>query len=155
MPEPPASLDGPEPPARLFTAEEANAALPAVRAILERMDGKLVRLGEVRELLEDVEAYWGPGLEDAPDAERARYARLLAELEEVRSALEADADDIRELGAELKDPRLGLVDFYTRIDGELAYLCWQRGERRIANWHPLESGYAGRKPLPNGARAEP
>lgn len=142
-------------PVRLFTADEASALLPTIEAILSRMDAKLVRLKEVRELLEDQEAYWGPDLQDATNPDRARYVRLVAELDDIRAAVEADTDEIEALGAELKDPHLGLVDFYARINGDLAYLCWQRGEPRISNWHTLESGYAGRKPLPAGPRAEP
>ncbi|HKZ98372.1 MAG TPA: DUF2203 domain-containing protein [Thermoplasmata archaeon] len=145
-------MDG---PVRLFTVDEANALLPAIEAVLARMDGKLARMKEVRELLEDDEAYWGPELQDATNPERARYVRLVAELEDVRAALEEDAGEVRRLGAELKDPHLGLVDFYARINGDIAYICWQRGEPRVGHWHTLEAGFAGRKPLPTGPRAEP
>lgn len=150
-----ADFDASSDPPRLFTPEEANALVPSLEAIFLRMDGKLVRMKEVRELLEDQEAYWGPDLEDASNPERAKYVRLVAQLEEVRAALEEDLDEIRRLGGELKDPHLGLVDFYAWISGELAYLCWQRGEPKVAHWHTLEAGYAGRKPLPPGVRAEP
>jgi hypothetical protein len=42
----------------------------------------------------------------------------------------------------------GLVDFpHLRKDGEEVYLCYQVGEETIHFWHPLDTGYAGRKPL--------
>jgi hypothetical protein len=39
------------------------------------------------------------------------------------------------------------VDFYGRRDGEVVYLCWRDGEDRVAHWHTLGSGFAGRRPL--------
>jgi hypothetical protein len=42
----------------------------------------------------------------------------------------------------------GLVDFpHLRQDGEEVYLCYQVGEETIHFWHPLDTGYVGRKPL--------
>ena len=48
---------------------------------------------------------------------------------------------------DLKDPMTGLIDFYTWVDGELAFLCWQHGEDSIEYWHGIEEGYRGRKPV--------
>ena len=56
------------------------------------------------------------------------------------------AREIAELGVEVKDPDLGLVDFRTVRRGREVYLCWKLGEGdRIAFWHDLETGFAGRK----------
>jgi hypothetical protein len=27
------------------------------------------------------------------------------------------------------------------------YLCWQHGEPRVAHWHEIDAGFAGRQPL--------
>lgn len=141
--------------ARLFTPGEANVLLPTLEAVLRRMDPKLVRLRELEELLEDHEAYWGAALQEPGAPERQAYLGIVAELADVREALEADAAAIREAGAELKDVHLGLVDFHATIDGQIAYLCWRRGEPRVGHWHTLEAGYAGRTPLPDVPRSEP
>ncbi|MGQ0796348.1 MAG: DUF2203 domain-containing protein [Methanobacteriota archaeon] len=152
----PAELDvHPSVPPRLFTAEEANALLPVVETVLIRMDPKLVRLRELEELLEDHEAYWGASLQEPGAPERDAYLGLVAEVADVRAGLEADAAAIREAGAELKDVHLGLVDFHATIDGQIAYLCWRRGEPRVGHWHTLQSGYAGRTPLPDAPRSQP
>ncbi len=142
-------------PARFFTPEEANALVPALEAILARTDRKLARHKDLKELTEDQEAYWGPSIREPTNPEHARYTELVRELQEAKDALDADVAEIRRMGCELKDPYLGLVDFYAWRGGELVYLCWQRGESRVAHWHTLEAGYAGRKPLTAGARAEP
>ena len=57
------------------------------------------------------------------------------------------ARELERLGAEFKGVELGLVDFPTLRDGQLAYLCWQYGEDRIRFWHSVETGYAGRRLL--------
>jgi hypothetical protein len=54
--------------------------------------------------------------------------------------------EVARLGAEVKDPDRGLIDFRTLRRGREVYLCWQLGEGdRIAYWHGIESGFGGRK----------
>lgn len=56
--------------------------------------------------------------------------------------------ELAELGAEVKDPGQGLIDFRAMRDGREVYLCWRLGEGpRIRYWHDLETGFAGRSPL--------
>ncbi len=128
---------------RLFTREEAEALLP-----------------EIIPLLRDLQRKWAE-LVDATTAEvvlRQRMAgnghALLGELEalmqRVAAARMAAAEVISRVGAfgcELKDPVIGLLDFPAERFGRVVYLCWQLGEPRIAWWHDIDSGYAGRQPL--------
>lgn len=155
MDEPAGLRMAPDAPARFFTPEEANELVSTLETVLARMDLKLARHRELKELIEDQEAYWGAGVLEATNPERETHERLVGELAESKASLDADVEEIRGLGCELKDPYLGLVDFHTWRDGEVVYLCWQRGEPRVAHWHTLEAGFAGRKPLTAGARAEP
>jgi hypothetical protein len=76
------------------------------------------------------------------------------EAEELRAALERAQAEVAELleeimghGVQVKDADTGLLDFPTTIDGQEALLCWRVGEERIAYWHTLEGGFAGRMPL--------
>jgi hypothetical protein len=50
-------------------------------------------------------------------------------------------------GLVVRDIDRGLVDFPSLSDGEEIFLCWERGEDRVAHWHGLEEGYSGRQPL--------
>ena len=60
--------------------------------------------------------------------------------------IEALLREIGELGVEVKDPDQGLIDFRGRYRGRTVYLCWKLGEgSRIAFWHDLDAGFAGRK----------
>jgi hypothetical protein len=55
--------------------------------------------------------------------------------------------EIDAIGVQVKDLDTGLLDFPTRVDGELVLLCWRRGETRIEYWHTVEAGFRGRQPL--------
>ncbi len=54
---------------------------------------------------------------------------------------------VNELGAYVKDPEIGLVDFYAWRGDEMVFLCWRHGEHDIVAWHGLDEGFAGRKRL--------
>ena len=134
-------------PARLFTVDEANALLPRLTEIFRRMDPKLARLREIQDLVEDAEAYWHSKGEGMPPAERAAYDRFVVQLAEARAAVEADARELQGLGCELKDLQQGREDFPAHVEGSGAYLRCHRGEGTVAHWHPLEAGFAWRRPL--------
>src|SRR2546428_5825015 len=53
-------------PLRLFTVTEADALVPQLEHVFRRLDPKLARLRELRELIEDAESYFGEGLLGAP-----------------------------------------------------------------------------------------
>src|SRR5207245_11041554 len=132
---------------RRFTVPEANALGQRLGEAFLRLDPKLARLRELRELIEDAESYYGEGLAAAPAKEREAYAESLQEQADLERSVQADVDDVHGLGCELKDLHRGLVDFPARVGNEVAYLCWQRGERAIGWWHTLDTGFAGRKAL--------
>jgi hypothetical protein len=132
---------------RLFTEPEANALLPRLEQVFLRLDPKLARLRELRELVEDSEAYYGEGLAGASAEDRASYADLLQEQGDLDRSVQEDIEAVLELGCEVKDLHRGLVDFPARVGNEVVYLCWQRGEDRLGWWHTLGGGFSGRKPL--------
>ena len=124
---------------KLFTVEEANALLPAVRRIV----AQIARAH--RELLTDREAARraaeGAELGGGFMPGGGRYVAALVRLSEGAGELEA-------LGVQLKDFARGLIDFPTLRDGRVVLLCWELGEGdRIEWWHEVEAGYAGRQPL--------
>jgi hypothetical protein len=135
---------------RYFTVEEANARLPLVRAIVQDIVALYEEVHERRERLARIRQIRGGQQEDdSPYSDELRHSEV--ELDKDIARLEAYAGELRELGAELKDPVIGLVDFLTRIDGRDAYLCWKLGEEDIQHWHDLDSGFRGRQSLLEGA----
>jgi hypothetical protein len=130
---------------RHFTPEEANAALPGVRLLVERMVEHRRAHVEALERQEELEGRIRGNGGGIPPAQLADTA---AEVERHARELARAVDDIVELGVEVKDLDEGLVDFPALHQGETVLLCWQLGEDEIGYWHSVEAGFAGRRPLP-------
>ena len=138
----------PESKPRILTLAEANAALPKVRRLLERLQElqRAIADSEQRreELTEELAAGNGHSkvaLQDQLHAGTARQDQLVAEAEVTFNQLSA-------CGAMLKDLENGLVDFYGGRAGEMIFLCWRLQEAmRIGYWHTLEGGFASRRPV--------
>ncbi|HEX8180545.1 MAG TPA: DUF2203 domain-containing protein [Pyrinomonadaceae bacterium] len=125
---------------KLFSVEEANALLPAVRRIvagIKRAHAEVTRReAAAKHAAVGAEAGGGGFMPGS-----ARYAAALLQLAERAGALEA-------LGVQLKDYTRGLIDFPSLRDGRVVLLCWQLGEGdRLEWWHEVEAGFAGRQPL--------
>jgi hypothetical protein len=132
-------------PPRTYTLEEANAALPQVRRLVERIVERFALLPELQEQARVADyktSRPSAGLEAEKEYERSRRAMHDAELE-----LAEDALRLERLGVALKDAQTGLIDFYSYREGELVELCWKLGEDAIENWHRIGEGFAGRRPL--------
>lgn len=134
-------------PRRIFTRDEAQGLLGQIETIFRDMDAKSARAKELADLVADLESYWGKLVEDPENPDHETYVRLREDLSLSLQGLNESAIQLNGLGCELKDPNRGLVDFYGYVNGELVYLCWQRGEAEIGFWHTLEAGFPGRKPI--------
>jgi hypothetical protein len=129
---------------RYFTHAEANALLPAVRALAERMVAH-------RGALEQAQAKLGVFVERISGNGGGLQPAALAEahdaVEREAAGIARCVEGIQELGGLVKDVGQGLVDFLAQREGEDVLLCWKLGEDEITHWHGLEEGFAGRKPL--------
>lgn len=143
--------DLPNPP-RLWTAEEANGRIAELEELLPRLRGWVVRLREVHEETHRLSGFWGKDL-DAPDhADHALKQRLDAEWQNLTRRLEEAVAGLRREGIEVKDLESGLVDFYGLQTGEVVFLCWQRGEPKVAFYHALAGGFSTRRPIAEAPR---
>ena len=133
---------------KLFTIEEANAALPLVRAIATDLSNLAREIVERRERLAFLMNGRNP---DALDPYRSELAQIEEELEKDSQRLQDYVRELAELGVEAKGGVEGLVDFPSLMDGRLVYLCWKLGEPEVIYWHEIESGFLGRQPLVAGS----
>jgi hypothetical protein len=130
---------------RFFTVEEANTLVPTLQIEFGRIAHVRSQLGPFIEALggaDEAVLVLEQGAEPPPGREAdAETLRTLAG--EITAAVER----LNGLGCLVKDVEMGLVDFYTVMDGEPALLCWQFGEPAIAHWHGVDEGFAGRKAI--------
>ncbi len=132
-------------PTHTYEVHEANRALPKVR----RLVGQIVELSaQLDELTDQVRiAEYRMRRQGAVGTDRERFEESTTALRGAEEDLVAALGGLEEMGVQLKDPRIGLVDFLSYRDGELVELCWQLGEDRVAHWHRIGEGYRGRRPL--------
>ena len=71
--------------------------------------------------------------------------RLHLEYEAAIEQLNRYVDELQEVGVELKDYDMGLIDFPAMYHGREICLCWKAGENAVAAWHETDSGFAGRQ----------
>ena len=127
---------------RLFSIEEANALIPKLEMLMGRLQQ---HAAELRSAIEELAVQTG---KSAGDLSAIEIVELRPALQPVIAELERLVTEIEECGGQFKGVDLGLVDFPAEINGEIALLCWQFGEKEIGYWHSLEADFAGRKRLP-------
>src|SRR5882762_3249125 len=124
---------------KIFSVEEANSLLPAVRHTVRKIQRAHTKIlshqSEAKQAAEYAEQ-GGGGI-----ANGVAYAALLIDMTALVGEIEA-------LGVQLKDFSRGLIDFPSLRDGRVVLLCWQLGEGdRLEWWHDVDAGFAGRTPL--------
>lgn len=118
---------------RRFSLEQANRAVPYVKRVVADIVNAHELILTLQAKMEDV---------------RGKTAAIVEkQLAEALDRLQTLVDELCDVGCELKDYETGLVDFVGRHQGRDVYLCWKLGEARVAYWHELTSGYAGRQPI--------
>lgn len=115
-----------------LSIEEANALVPKLAELVGR---QLARRSDIETRLRVLASVTGevpseittfPN--DAPDLRKTKV-ELIQRITDYQDGWK----EVESLGCVVKDPRIGLVDFYGRIEGKLVYLCWKHGETEI---HP-------------------
>jgi hypothetical protein len=126
---------------QLFTVEQANRTLPLVRRIVEDVV-RVHRLWEESMVELDLVATGHQA-----DLPASRTPRLERQLQSLARELDGFQGELETLGIQLKDRRIGLIDFPSDMDGRIVLLCWRLGEASVQYWHDMEAGFAGRQPL--------
>ncbi|MDQ6635578.1 MAG: DUF2203 domain-containing protein [Gemmatimonadota bacterium] len=126
---------------QLFTVDHANRTLPLVRRIVEDVVREHRRW---QEAIVELDLLVSGVRTDLPDP---RAAALEKEIQSIAKEIDGFQGELETLGIQLKDRRIGLIDFPSELDGRRVLLCWRLGESSVQFWHDESSGYAGRQPL--------
>ena len=130
---------------RFFNLSEAENLLPEVERILRRLIQSKREYDEADEELTRLTQHIALMGGTVPPREEMQQLRLRKD--GAARNLKSMVERIQEIGCELKDLDLGLIDFPTFYRGEHVYLCWKLGEPKIAFWHSLDAGFRGRRPI--------
>ena len=120
---------------RYYTPKEANETLTIVRPMV----------GELMQIVERIRAHqpelWSVVEKSAGNGGNPTLSELLPDFDRLDALIHA----IQDMGIEIKDLLIGLIDFVALRDGRKVYLCWKYGEESVQFWHEIESGFAGRQ----------
>lgn len=122
--------------AKYYTPKQANEALVTVRPMLEEMMeiGENIRTHQP-ELWELIQKSAGNG------GGNSLLSKLLTDFDRLDLLLH----QIHDMGIQVKDLTIGLIDFVALHDDREIYLCWKVGEDSIQFWHEIEAGFSGRQ----------
>ncbi len=130
----------------VFSLEEVNALVPRLRTLVGEQMG---RRAEIERRLEKVTQMLGkvPDKIELEDDDTPELRELKGDIIARVDAYQKAWREVEDMGAVLKDPRTGLIDFYGQVDGKLVWLCWKYGEETVTHYHGLDEGFSGRKPI--------
>ena len=122
---------------RRFTVAEANAITTDLRPLLAQLIAFQTTIDE------DFQLALGSLPEAYQNVGNPAASRLAKDFDAIEQILER----IKSYGCQLKDIRLGLIDFPAEINGREVNLCWRFDEDEIRFYHDLDEGYDSRRPL--------
>jgi hypothetical protein len=126
---------------QLFTVDHANRTLPLVRKIVEDIVREHRRW---QEAIVELDLLSSGGHPELPNPHAVALER---KIQRIAREIDAFQSELESIGIQLKDRRIGLIDFPSELDGRPMLLCWQLGEPSVQFWHEVDSGFAGRQPL--------
>lgn len=122
---------------RMYTLEEARAALPEVKALMTKVQ-------RARQAILKLRPTAWPAVQKAATNGGSRAAGEMAlHVMQVEDAVRA----ILAMGILIKDLDHGIIDFVGTRDGREVLLCWRYGEADIEYWHDIDAGFAGRQAI--------
>jgi hypothetical protein len=128
---------------KLFTLAEANRTLPLVKRVVQDI---MTVYPQWKDLVAQYELI---AAQARPDwGESKEQLNLKLQIDAVAAKINGYLGELEQVGCEFKGFDEGLVDFHGRLDEREILWCWKFGEDRIAHWHELDAGFAGRQPLP-------
>jgi len=135
---------------KAFTIEEANAELPRLEEILQRIEAKKAAVRHHDQKLQVLDALWGESVARTTNPDHAAFdghsSRVDGLVLDIKTIVEEEI-----IAAGIRFPQggieHGLLDFPTTYKGRWVLLCWQRGEPRVGHWHEPNGGYAGRREI--------
>ncbi|MGB0580190.1 MAG: DUF2203 family protein [Limisphaerales bacterium] len=119
-----------------YTRDEARELIPQLREWLKR-------LHELREWIKLYDTQSENMLHAGDDLGGNRVNEWVVKTAEFKQTMQEFSS--REI--QVKEIERGLLDFPTLIGGKEAFLCWEKHEDDVTNWHELDTDNSGSEPL--------
>ncbi|MGI8875673.1 MAG: DUF2203 domain-containing protein [Egibacteraceae bacterium] len=116
-----------------FTVSEARSLAPAMQRQAQRLAALRADLAEAHL---------------AQQRGHAAAVGGIAEVKAVEARLQESIDWFTQQGIGLKGIAPVIADLPSELDGQPVLLCWLEGERSLDFYHPPETGFMGRRRLP-------
>ncbi|MCC6807116.1 MAG: DUF2203 domain-containing protein [Deltaproteobacteria bacterium] len=134
---------------RVFTTEEVDALIPTLSALVSRQMGFA---SEIRALLDQIKSATRVEVSNMEglDVGGADSGELISLKHRAREAIMRYEDgwtEVQDLGAVVKDPRVGWLDFWGQHEGRYVWLCWLYGEPEISYFRELDADTNNGKPV--------
>jgi len=130
---------------RYFTVKQATELLPRVE---RRLRDALLAHREYQRADEEFREFQKRILMlGGAQVNREKVTKIVASRGASATILKQEMAAIEEMGVQVKDLEVGLIDFPTLYRGEEVLLCWKFGEAAIEFWHGLTEGFRGRRPI--------
>lgn len=125
----------PSRPKKRFTVEEANRTLPLVSRVASDITREHQKVVAIQEQLQQL------------SASSKHRSQIEKDLESNMERLASLVNELGNIGCEIKDFQIGLIDFIGKHKGRDVCLCWKLGETDIGYWHEMDAGFTGRQPI--------
>ena len=132
---------------KTFTLKEANAMLPYVSKIFEKVTSLNDQIKSITFDIENLVSIWGKDVLENGHIDNEYYFSMVSQRENTFQNLIKIVGDMQSMGCVIKDIDKGLIDFYYDNEGELVFLCWKYGEDKIMHWHPVDGGFTNRSSI--------
>ena len=130
---------------RVHTIEEVDELLPRVERVFARIDALRKELKDLHVRITALEMIWGAKVREEENPDHREMEHHLAETKRCQDEFERCSKLIARLGGQVKSVDPPPVANAVEIDERLVFWCWTRGETRIAHWHHVDEGFAGRQ----------
>lgn len=129
---------------RRFSLQEANALLPQLEILVERLAKKKEEHDQLHDRL-----FFQELIEEAIRSQDAQSGQdgKAQEVDSKVSELEKELTEIRSLGCILRNLENGWVEFPGNHKGQPVFFCWKRGEKTVCYFRHLHSHISERLPL--------
>lgn len=121
---------------RVFRIDEANAMLPLVKSIVGDIQEVFSRVSYRKS---DLHRLRRRGSRQVGTAYEDEIAESRADLQEEFELVWKYRDELEALGAVLRDPEEGSVEFPCEVNGVSGFYCWQPEYDSILHWRESDS----------------